>query len=165
MRVRRPRTLMLAVAVAMTPLVGGCGLLGGAGGAAGPNSTPTEHAAAKSRERVQNYLDAMKLKDVAQGRLQLCAVMQDAFDTAATGPNGDFAKHFTVPQAVITDVRTSGDRQEVGASITVDANGKSVPVDIVFTVARTDGGWCIAGEAPAADALPGGAVASPDPSS
>lgn len=166
MRVRRPQSVVLAVAVAMTPFVGGCGLLGGTGGADGPDSAPAEDAAAKSRERVQSYLDAMKAKDVAQGRSQLCAVLQEAFEAAATGPNGDFAKHFTVPAAVITDVRASGDRQEVGASITVDANGKNSPVNMIFTVARADGGWCIAGEAQAAaDAMPGGAAPTPSPPS
>jgi hypothetical protein len=162
MHLPRPQSLLLAVAVAMTPLVGGCGLLD-FGGGGGPLSAPTEDAGAKARERVQSYLDAMKAKDAVQGRSQMCTVMQATFDTAASGPNGDFAKHFTVSEAVITEVRANDGRQEVETSITVDANGKNVPVNLVFTVARTDEGWCIAGEAPATAPPVGGEPSAAEP--
>ena len=74
--------------------------------AAKPARAPAEEAAARSRERVQAYLDAMAAKDVAAGRSQLCALLHDGFDLGATGPNGDFADHFQVPEAAITDIRS-----------------------------------------------------------
>ncbi|MEK8109959.1 hypothetical protein NKG94_47325 [Micromonospora sp. M12] len=48
----------------------------------------------------------MTAKDVAAGRSQLCALLQDGFDLSATGPNGDFADHFQVPEAAITGIRS-----------------------------------------------------------
>ena len=109
---------------------------------------PAEEAAAKSRERVQAYLDALTAKDVAAGRSQLCAPMQDAFDANATGPNGDFADHFTVSQATITDIRSGSRGQEVSTSVTVAVGARKATRGLLFTVTRSGADWCIAGEAP-----------------
>lgn len=127
----------------------GCGLTGGDDSDGGvPQKAPAEEAAAKSRERVQAYLDAMAAKDVAAGRGQLCAPEQAAFDAAATGPNGDFADHFTVPQATITDIRSGPHGQEVSAAVTVAVGARKATRPLLFTVTRSGADWCIAGEAP-----------------
>ncbi|MFD6567337.1 nuclear transport factor 2 family protein [Micromonospora profundi] len=127
----------------------GCGIGGGKEeSAAKPERAPAEEAATRSRERVQAYLDAMIAKDVAAGRSQLCALLHEGFDIAATGPNGDFADHFTVPEASITDVRSSPRGQEVSVSVSVTAGKKKITRPLVFTVTRDGGDWCIAAEAP-----------------
>ncbi|MEH1102431.1 hypothetical protein [Micromonospora sp. CPCC 205561] len=126
----------------------GCGLGAEEEPAAKPGRAPAEEAAAKSRERVQAYLDAMTAKDVAAGRSQLCAVLQQGFDAAATGPNGDFADHFTVPRTEITDVRSGPQGQEVSASISVTAGSRTITRPLLFTVTRDGADWCIAAEAP-----------------
>ncbi|MEU8025682.1 hypothetical protein ABUL04_07140 [Micromonospora harpali] len=113
-----------------------------------PGRAPAEEAAAKSRERVQAYLDAMIAKDVAAGRGQLCAPAQAAFDAAATGPNGDFADHFTVTGATITDVRAGAGGQEVSTEITVTAGSREATRPLLFTVTRSGADWCVAREAP-----------------
>ncbi|MGC4852324.1 hypothetical protein ACLQ24_02750 [Micromonospora sp. DT4] len=110
--------------------------------------SPAEEAAARSRERVQAYLDAMIAKDVAAGRSQLCALLHDGFDPAATGPNGDFADHFQVPQATITDVRSGQRGQEVSVSVSVTAGRSKIIRPLLFTVTGDGGDWCIAGESP-----------------
>jgi hypothetical protein len=130
----------------------GCGL-GGKVGSGGTPATdgqraPAEEAAAKSRERVQAYLDAMAGKDVDAGRSQFCAPEQAAFDADATGPNGDFADHFTVPQATITDVRSGPHGQEVSTSVTVAVGSRQATRPLLFTVTRSGADWCISGEAP-----------------
>ncbi|RQX13550.1 hypothetical protein DLJ57_31220, partial [Micromonospora chalcea] len=107
-----------------------------------------EEAAAKSRERVQAYLDALTARDADAGRSQLCAPMHAAFDAAATGPNGDFADHFTVPDATITDVRSGPNGQEVSASVTVAAGSRKATRSLLFTVTRNGADWCISGEVP-----------------
>ncbi|KOX06771.1 nuclear transport factor 2 family protein [Micromonospora profundi] len=127
----------------------GCGIGGDKEeSAAKPERAPAEEAATRSRERVQAYLDAMIAKDVAAGRSQLCALLHEGFDLAATGPNGDFADHFTVPEASITDVRSSPRGQEVSVSVSVTAGKKKITRPLVFTVTRDGGDWCIAAEAP-----------------
>ncbi|EEP70922.1 hypothetical protein MCAG_01249 [Micromonospora sp. ATCC 39149] len=113
-----------------------------------PGRAPAEEAAAKSRERVQAYLDAMIAKDVAAGRSQLCAPAQEGFDAAATGPNGDFADHFTVSGATITDVRAGASGQEVSTEITVTAGSRKATRPLLFTVTRSGADWCVASEAP-----------------
>ncbi|GGO16227.1 nuclear transport factor 2 family protein [Micromonospora parathelypteridis] len=137
----------------------GCGIGGGAKDEppAKPARAPAEEAAARSRERVQAYLDAMAAKDVAAGRSQLCALLHDGFDLGATGPNGDFADHFQVPEAAITDIRSGPLGQEVSVSVSVTAGKRTVARPLVFTVTRDGSDWCIAGEAP------GGPAASPTP--
>jgi hypothetical protein len=168
MDVSRRRAAVLAAVLAILPLgLTGCGLIGGGGAEGNGASAVPDDGPEKSRAAVQGYLDAMKAKDVVAGRSQLCVPMQAAFDQAATGPNGDFADHFKVPEATITDVRASGGNQEVSTSISVAAGGATKPVQILFTVARSGGAWCIANETvggastptPAGDA--GGAVPSP----
>ncbi|MEH1168419.1 hypothetical protein V6V47_23840 [Micromonospora sp. CPCC 205539] len=144
----------------------GCGIIGSAEKpAAKPERAPAEEAATRSRERVQAYLDAMTAKDAAAGRSQLCALLQDGFDLAATGPNGDFADHFEVPQATITDVRSGPRGQEVSVSVSVTAGKRKTTRPLVFTVTKDGGDWCIAGEAPggapAAGATPTGVVPTP----
>ncbi|WBB75282.1 hypothetical protein O7602_07120 [Micromonospora sp. WMMD1128] len=151
------RTPLAALAVlALLPIgLAGCGVGDGNGGPAAPTGrAPAEEAAAKSRERVQAYLDALAARDADAGRSQLCAPMQAAFDAAATGPNGDFADHFTVPQAAITDVRTGSKGQEVSAVITVAAGSRKADRALLFTVTRTGADWCIAGEAPGGNSPP-----------
>lgn len=152
MGLTHPRVATAVAALALLPLtLAGCGL-GGDDDTGAPATqaqrAPAEEAAAKSRERVQAYLDAMAAKDVDAGRSQLCAPAQDAFDAAATGPNGDFADHFTVPQATITDVRSGPRGQEVSTSITVAVGSRKATRPLLFTVTRSGADWCISGEAP-----------------
>ena len=139
-------------ALALLPLtLLGCGIGGDdedTGGVTATPRAPAEEAAAKSRERVQAYLDAMSAKDVDAGRSQLCAPMHEAFDAAATGPNGDFADHFDVPRAAITDVRTGPRGQEVSTSVTVTVGSKEISRALLFTVTRGGADWCISGETP-----------------
>ncbi|MGC5018147.1 hypothetical protein [Micromonospora sp. DT47] len=145
-------------ALAFLPLtLLGCGFGGDdeEGGAEATPRAPAEEAANKSRERVQAYLDAMAAKDVDAGRSQLCAPMHEAFDAAATGPNGDFADHFEVPKAAITDVRPGARGQEVSTSITVSVGSRELTKPLLFTVTRGGADWCISGEAP------GGATPAP----
>jgi hypothetical protein len=150
-----PRAAAAALLALLPLALAGCGLGGDDDQAAGPATeaarAPAEEAAAKSRERVQAYLDAMTAKDVAAGRGQLCAPIQGAFDAAATGPNGDFADHFTVPQATITDVRSGAHGQEVSTTVTVAAGGRKATRTLLFTVTRSGADWCIAGEGPGGD--------------
>ncbi|MEV4628323.1 hypothetical protein AB0J90_18830 [Micromonospora sp. NPDC049523] len=145
MEVPRRRAAVLAVVLAMLPLgLTACGLGGGDDG--GPNKIPDD-GPEKSRAVVQGYLDAMMSKDVAAGRVQLCVPMQAAFDQAATGPNGDFADHFKVTEATITDVRPNAGQLEVSTSISVLAgNGKATAAQLLFTVTKAEAGWCIANE-------------------
>ncbi|MFG1674848.1 hypothetical protein [Micromonospora sp. NPDC049282] len=151
---RRPVAAFALLALLPAGLAG-CGAGDDGGSAAAPTGrAPAEEAAAKSRERVQAYLDALAARDAAAGRSQLCAPMQAAFDTAATGPNGDFADHFTVPQATITAVRTGPRGQEVSASVTVAAGSRKAVRSLLFTVTRTGADWCIAGEAPIGNPAP-----------
>ncbi|MET8233690.1 hypothetical protein ABZS77_23765 [Micromonospora sp. NPDC005298] len=147
----------------------GCGIGGGdEEQAATPEQAPAEEAGTRSRERVQAYLDAMTAKDVAAGRSQLCALLQEGFDLSATGPNGDFADHFQVPRATITDVQAGPRGQEVSVSVSVTAGKRTITRPLVFTVTRDGGDWCIAGEAPAtapAGGVPPAAPASGAPAS
>ncbi|MFR9779760.1 hypothetical protein ACL02O_27350 [Micromonospora sp. MS34] len=148
-RVAAGAALLALLPAALT----GCGLAGlgdsGSGsGSAGQQKAPAEEAAAKSRERVQAYLDAMAAKDVDAGRSQLCAPAQPSFDAAATGPNGDFADHFTVPEATITDVRSGAHGQEVSTAVTVAVGSHKATRPLLFTVTRSGADWCIAGETP-----------------
>ncbi|MGQ5263526.1 nuclear transport factor 2 family protein [Micromonospora sp. ZYX-F-536] len=167
MRPTHRRLAVTAAALVLLPLaLAGCGLGGGGEEpAAKPDRAPAEEAATRSRERVQAYLDAMTAKDVAAGRSQLCALLHDGFDLSATGPNGDFADHFQVPEAAITDIRSGPRGQEVSVSVSVTAGKRTVTRPLVFTVTRDGGDWCIAGEAPggapAAGATPTGVVPSP----
>ncbi|MFE9193672.1 hypothetical protein ACFYL6_29130 [Micromonospora sp. NPDC007208] len=128
-----------------------------------PARAPAEEAATRSRERVQAYLDAMTAKDVAAGRSQLCALLQDDFDLGATGPNGDFADHFQVPEAAITGVRSGPQGQEVSVSVSVTVGKRTVARPLVFTVTRDGSDWCIAGEAPGRSATPSPASPPPRP--
>ncbi|NES29549.1 hypothetical protein GCE86_16925 [Micromonospora terminaliae] len=153
MGLTHPRAVAGAALLALLPVtLAGCGLGGGDDApdspASGSQRAPAEEAAAKSRERVQAYLDAMAAKDVDAGRSQLCAPMQSAFDAAATGPNGDFADHFTVPQATITDVRSGPQGEEVSTSVTVAVGSRKATRSLLFTVTRSGADWCIAGETP-----------------
>ncbi|TDC21742.1 hypothetical protein E1211_31950, partial [Micromonospora sp. 15K316] len=134
----------------MPSALAGCGLGGEPEAPPKPDDGPVREAATKSRERVQAYLDAVVAKDVDAGRGQLCAVMHEAFDAGATGPNGDFADHFTVPEAAITDVRSGPHGQEVAVSVTVAVGSRKVARPLVFTVTRDGADWCISGEAPGA---------------
>ncbi|TDC81306.1 hypothetical protein E1193_15145 [Micromonospora sp. KC606] len=133
-------------ALAFLPLsLLGCGI-GGDEDDTPLGRAPAEEAATKSRERVQAYLDAMSAKDVDAGRSQLCAPMHAAFDSAATGPNGDFADHFEVPKAAIADIRTGPTGQEVSAVVTVAVGAKEAERRLLFTVTRSGADWCISGE-------------------
>jgi hypothetical protein len=159
---QRHRRVATGVALlALLPIaLAGCGFGGGddsGSGSGAKQQAPAEEAAAKSRERVQAYLDAMAAKDVDAGRSQLCAPAQTAFDAAATGPNGDFADHFTVPQATITDVRSGPHGQEVSTAVTVAAGSRKATRPLLFTVTRSGADWCISGEAP------GGNTPEPSP--
>lgn len=149
MGVTRARAALVGALVILPLAVGGCGIGGDdEAPAEKPDRAPAEEAATKSRERVQAYLDAMVAKDPAAGRSQLCAPMHAAFDAASTGPNGDFADHFTVPAATITDIRPGPNGQEVSTSITVSAGGRQLTRELLFTVTRSGADWCISGEVP-----------------
>jgi hypothetical protein len=156
MGVSRLRLAVPAVALAILPLgLTGCGLLGGSGGGGLGGGTPVDDGPDKSRERVQSYLTAMQVKDPAAGRLQLCPAMQAAFDQAATGSNGDFAAHFKVTEATITDVRASDGTQQVSTSVTVLAEAQPAKAtNLIFTVVKSGGQWCIAKEAAGTNATP-----------
>ena len=147
MRVYRRSAALLLTTV---PLVlAGCGLIGGEEEPAEqPGRAPAEEALAKSRERVQAYLDAMTAKDVAAGRSQLCAVLHESFDEAATGPNGDFADHFKVSQTEIIDIRPGPVGQEVSTVVTVTVGKREADRALLFTVTRDGLDWCISGERP-----------------
>ncbi|MEU4678042.1 hypothetical protein [Micromonospora sp. NPDC023737] len=149
MGVTHRRLAGAALALAILPsALAGCGLGGEAEESPKPDQAPAEEADAKSRERVQAYLDAVVAKDVDAGRSQLCAVMHEAFDAAATGPNGDFADHFKVPEAAITDIGSGPRGQQVNVSVTVAVGSRKVVRPLVFTVTRDGADWCISGEAP-----------------
>ncbi|MEU1886150.1 hypothetical protein [Micromonospora sp. WMMD987] len=113
-----------------------------------PQRVPAQEASGKARERVQAYLDAMVAKDPAAGRNQLCATMHAGFDDAATGPNGDFADHFTVSGVTITDIRTGDRGQEVSTTVTASVGTRKTTRPLLFTVTRDGADWCIAGEEP-----------------
>ncbi|PZG06561.1 hypothetical protein C1I95_32025 [Micromonospora craterilacus] len=158
MRVRYRRSAATAVLLTTAPFaLFGCGLLDDEEEAEQPGRAPAEEAMAKSRERVQAYLDAMAAKDVAAGRSQLCTVLHEAYDEAATGPNGDFADHFDVPRAEIIDVRPGPAGQEVSTSIAVTAGSRKLTRKLLFTVTRDGLDWCIA------DERPGGNSPAPEP--
>ncbi|NES12307.1 MULTISPECIES: hypothetical protein [Micromonospora] len=147
----------VALLALLPAALAGCGLTGGddsdgGTGSGPPQKAPAAEAAAKSRERVQAYLDAMVAKDVDAGRSQLCAPAQAAFDAGATGPNGDFADHFTVPHSTITDVRSGPHGQEVSTAVTVAVGTRKATRPLLFTVTRSGADWCIAGEAPGGNA-------------
>ncbi|MDM4720015.1 nuclear transport factor 2 family protein [Micromonospora sp. WMMA1363] len=152
---RTCRRLAVGALVAALPSVLlGCGF-GSDQPAERPEQASAEEASAKARERVQAYLDAVTAKDVAAGRSQLCAAMHKTFDGAATGPNGDFADHFEVPEAKITDVRPGSRGLEVSTSMSVTTGTRKITRPLVFTVTRDGADWCIAGE------LPGGNTPGP----
>jgi hypothetical protein len=98
--------------------------------------------------RVETYLDAMRAKDVAKGRAQLCASGQAEFDTSATDDGGDFADHFTVEASAINSVEVDPGGRRVTASVTLKArsSGASAPVSVAFTVSDTASDWCILSE-------------------
>ncbi|MGC4896638.1 hypothetical protein [Micromonospora sp. DT31] len=148
-RRHRGRITVLATLVLLPTAVAACGSKAGGADTPAPDRAAAEEATTKSRERVQAYLDALIARDPAAGRSQLCAPMHAAFDAAATGPNGDFADHFTVPQAVVGDVRSGPNGQEVRASVTVRAGSRTGTRSLLFTVTRAGTDWCISGEVPA----------------
>ncbi|HEX5543555.1 MAG TPA: hypothetical protein VFX60_18725 [Micromonospora sp.] len=144
MRVTPRHPLLLITAVAILPLaLVGCGLED-----TDADQAAAEDAVAKARERVENYLDAMMAKDPSVGREQFCPVLHPSFEEAATGPNGDFADHFTVTEVAITDVRPNDGRQEVSAAVTVNASGQEGVINLRFAVAKEGDRWCIADEQP-----------------
>ncbi|MEW2382015.1 hypothetical protein AB0873_07975 [Micromonospora sp. NPDC047707] len=147
MRTAYRRLAVGALVVALPPALTGCGIGGDDQPAERPGRAPVEEASAKARERVQAYLDAMTAKDVAAGRSQLCAAMHEAFDAAATGPNGDFADHFEVPQAQITDIRPGPQGLQVSTAVSVTSGRQKLTRPLLFTVTRDGADWCIAGEA------------------
>ncbi|SCG41491.1 hypothetical protein GA0070609_1037 [Micromonospora echinaurantiaca] len=149
MRVTHRRLAATAALLATLPFaLLGCGLIKKDDPAAKPGRAPAEEASARARERVQAYLDAMTAKDVAAGRSQFCATAHESFDAAATGPNGDFADHFQVPQAEITDVRPGPRGQEVSTSVSITAGSRKATRPLLFTVTRDGADWCIAAEEP-----------------
>lgn len=123
--------------------------------------TPAVESATKARERVQAYLDAVATKDVAAGRSQFCAVMHPAFDAAATGPSGDFADHFEVSQAQITEVEPGPRGEQVSATVSVTADAEELVRPLLFTVTRDGADWCIVSEVPGSTAS--ASTATPEP--
>ncbi|WP_018251721.1 hypothetical protein [Salinispora mooreana] len=116
------------------------------------DQAPAVESATKARERVQAYLDAVAAKDVAAGRSQFCAVMHPAFDAVATGPSGDFADHFEVSQAQITEVEPGPRGEEVSAALSVTTDAEELVRPLLFTVTRDGADWCIASETPGSTA-------------
>jgi hypothetical protein len=168
MPTRFRRSVVTAVLLASMPAaLAGCGLLGGEDEAEQPGRAPAEEATIKARERVQAYLDAMAAKDVAAGRSQLCTMLHEAFDDAATGPNGDFADHFEVPRSEIVDIRPGEAGQEVSVSVTVTAGRREATRALLFTVTRDGLDWCISAERPGgnspAPVAPDGSAPAPTP--
>ena len=154
---RRPVVLVTALMLG-GPALAGCGILDDD---PEPPAVKVDESPQRARERVQAYLDAMTAKDVPTGRAQLCVSLHAAFDKAATGANGDFATHFTVTSAAITDIRAAGDEQQVSTAITVTAKGQRIPLKLLFTVARAGDGtdaWCIAREEVGGNSSPSPAV-------
>jgi hypothetical protein len=143
------------VRAAAAPLVGLAVLLSGCttGGAAptpptAATATATPAAGgAEAEEPVRGYLDAMRAKDVAQGRAQLCPATREIFDTSATGPGGDFAEGFTVTRAWIDDSRPVAVGYQVTATVTVAVADATSEVGLLFTVTPAgDDSWCIQDE-------------------
>ncbi|MFC7548411.1 hypothetical protein [Plantactinospora sp. GCM10030261] len=160
--VARAAALVLSTAVLSGCGVGGDG--GGAGGGAPGGAEPAEDGAAEARTTVQAYLDAMLTKDRAAGRAQLCAPLHESFDQSAQGPNGDFAGHFKVASAQITEVVADGGRQRVSTVIRADVGRQQFTRGIAFVVTPVDGAWCIAEEtASDATAPPDAEASSPGP--
>ncbi|GAB3150733.1 hypothetical protein GCM10027290_38750 [Micromonospora sonneratiae] len=152
----RLRQIVLAATLVVLPLgMTACGSDDGDEG-----GRAAEDAAQKARERVQGYLDAMVAKNVDAGRTQLCPSLHETFDKAATGPNGDFAKHFTVSAASITDVRADNGTQKVSTAVTV-VGERTSQVGLLFTVVKSDGQWCIAREEAGGNVTPSPADPSP----
>ncbi len=148
MRTAYRRLAVGALGATLPVFLLGCGIGGDDEPAERPGRAPAEEASAKARERVQAYLDAMTAKDAAAGRSQLCAAAHAAFDAAATGPNGDFADHFEVRQAQITDIRPGPQGQEVSATVSVTAGTRTLSRPLLFTVTRDGADWCISAEVP-----------------
>jgi hypothetical protein len=130
-----------------------CG--GSADGSTRPSQTPASPEQVKPTDadglaqlRVQNYLDAMRAKDVAKGRAQLCSSGQAEFDGSATDDGGDFADHFTVEASAINSVEVDPGGRKVTASVTLKArsSGASAPVSVAFTVSDAVPDWCIVSE-------------------
>jgi hypothetical protein len=118
-------------------------------GAASSSAPPSDEAAdAAAQGTVQNYLDAMKAKDVAKGRAQMCPAGQADFDKAATTPNGDFADTFTVNAVKVDKVERSGDDRKVTATLTATTKStkQKKSVSVKFTLQSSGGSWCISGE-------------------
>lgn len=154
----RPALCVVTLAIAGAVL-SACGLGGGPGGAGGGSTAggkPSEDAAALARATVQDYLDAMESKEPTAGRSKLCAPLHASFDQSATGPNGDFAGHFTVTSAEITEVTADGGRQRVNTVVQATAGKQTFTRGIMFVVTPVDGTWCISDEAP-------GETSAPDP--
>ncbi|MFB9239566.1 hypothetical protein ACFFWC_29220 [Plantactinospora siamensis] len=164
-----PRPALLAAVLLLAPLgLTACSLGGGgdSGGGGGIGQQPTEDAGQQARERVQAYLDALKVRNVATAREQLCAPLRDSFDASATGPGGEFAKYLTVTGARVTGVTPEGGRQRVTSAVSVRVGKQSLNRSLSFAVQPVDGAWCIAEEAPAATDAPAEAPsAAPTPSS
>jgi hypothetical protein len=143
----RSRPVALVAAMTVLPLgLTGCGLSGDDPEPVRTGPVEVDDGAHEPRQVVRGYLNAMLAKDATTGRGRFCAVAHETFDRAATGPNGDFAAHFTVTRADIVDVRPGDTAQEVRTAITVDSGGTTIERRLLFVVARTDGGWCIADE-------------------
>ncbi|WP_144127626.1 hypothetical protein [Catellatospora sichuanensis] len=98
------------------------------------------------RMAVENYLDAVKHRDVAQGRLLICADVREKFDAVATTDAGAFSARFTLVAYSIADTRFKGTDVQVRAAQEISVAGQAEPekTTIVYTMTRTADGWCIA---------------------
>ncbi|MFY1699074.1 nuclear transport factor 2 family protein [Solwaraspora sp. WMMA2101] len=143
MRFQTVRVALPAFVVLVLP-ISGCTTDAPAPQTPTPSAAQTPTGQGESEAVVHAYLDAMRSKDVAQGRAQFCPATQPIFEASATGPNGDFAEEFTVPQAEIAGTRQTTVGYEVTTRVTVVTGGTTVPVELVFTVTPADDGtWCI----------------------
>jgi hypothetical protein len=160
MSVTRSRILPLAAFGALAvALAAGCGNEGGSSSEA---ATPSSSAAATpsasntgsdedhAREVVQNYLDAMKAKDPAKGKEQMCPSLHEQFDKTATGEEGDFSSRLTVKEQSISNVQPKGeDGHRVTTTMVVQAKvsgANPVKADIAFDVHKLGDLWCIYNE-------------------
>ncbi|WFE29487.1 hypothetical protein O7623_09975 [Solwaraspora sp. WMMD791] len=134
----------LSASAVLALSISGCTADGSAPQTPAPSAAQSPSGQGESEAVVHAYLDAMRSKDVAQGRAQFCPATQPIFEASATGPNGDFAEEFTVPQAEIVGTRQTTVGYEVTTRVTVVTGSTTVPVELVFTVTPADDGtWCI----------------------
>jgi hypothetical protein len=161
MSVSRFRLLPLAALGALAAaLATGCA--NDSGSSSDAAATPSSSAAAtpsassagsdedEARGVVQKYLEAMKAKDLAKGKEQMCPALHDQFDKVASGDEGDFSPKLILKEQSITKVEPKGDdghRVTTTMVLQAKASGTNpVKADIAFDVHKLGDLWCIYNE-------------------